>query len=259
MKQLFPKHPASLAISGTQASVASLSRAEIVSYYRKHYLPGAMRVIYCGPGSVVPKIQQRFALLKAGAVRHSFVEPAPGRARMVLRREIGQSYFVLGFKTVSRKHEDSYALDVCRAILGRGLTGRIVYEIRQQRGMAYEVGCHHEAGIDYGFFAVYLNTQKKNLLACEQIIRKHFSTLAVVSDQELTEAKNFVEGEFLMAIEDNRAHADALAAWDLSGMRAGLEDYTNQVRRVRRQDVARIAKKYFTGEFAIAVIEQKSG
>ena len=81
-----------------------------------------------------------------------------------------QSYVVLGYKTVQRSYKDRYVLDVIRGILGRGQSGRLFDELRNKRGLAYEVGCHHEPAVSYGMFATYMSTNKKNITECQKII-----------------------------------------------------------------------------------------
>ena len=63
--------------------------------------------------------------------------------RLVLRkvkRKVLNSYMVFGYKTVPRLHKDSCVLDVIQGVLGRGQSGRVFDEVRNKRGLAYEVG-----------------------------------------------------------------------------------------------------------------------
>ena len=79
------------------------------------------------------------------------------------RRKIFSSYMILGYNAATRSSKDSYVLDVIRSILGRGQSGKLFIEIRSKRGLAYEVGSHHEPGLGYGFFCVYAGMDKKNI------------------------------------------------------------------------------------------------
>ena len=78
------------------------------------------------------------------------------------------SYVVYGYRTIPRLHQDSYVLDVIKAHLGRGQSGKLFDEIRTKRGLAYDIGVYHYPTKDYGFFAVYFGTDKKN---CDMIKR----------------------------------------------------------------------------------------
>jgi predicted Zn-dependent peptidase len=259
MKILFPNHPISYPISGTKQSVASIDRSKLLDYYNKYYVPGNMKIVYAGPNQarIEKQIARLFGKIKPGNISVEYKAPLKGCGKKSARRDVNQSYMVFGYQTVARKNSDSYALDVARAVLGKGLSGRIVEEIRAKKGLAYEVGCQHEAGIDFGLFAIYLSTDEKNLAKCESIIKRHFLKLKRVTDKELEEAKNYLEGEFLIEMEDNRKYADALAFWDFCGLGINLEDYIKRIRFVSRKDVSRVAKKYFSPRPAIAIIRQK--
>ena len=73
------------------------------------------------------------------------VEPRQKKAAVkVEKRKLDNSYYVLAYKTPGRLVKDTYALDLIRAVLGRGQSGKMFYEIRTKLGLAYEVGVHHD-------------------------------------------------------------------------------------------------------------------
>ena len=103
---------------------------------------------------------------------------------------------------MKRGHKDSYAIEVIKGILGRGQSGVLFDEIRNKRGLAYEVGVHVEQGEVYGFFAAYVGTDKKNVEEVRKILLKEFNKLLRVSEQEINESKTFLNGSFLINMED---------------------------------------------------------
>ena len=90
---------------------------------------------------------------------------------------------------------------------------RLMIEIRLKRGLAYEVGVHHEPSIDYGFFSVYLNTDKKNISKCVNIILKELNNLKDLSSKGLSDAKGHLEGQFILDNEDTQDRAEELGFW----------------------------------------------
>ncbi|MFH1510482.1 MAG: insulinase family protein, partial [Candidatus Woesearchaeota archaeon] len=222
-------------------------------FFRRFYVASNMRLAYVGP-KVDKGLFNSFSGIAAGKSHKSFPDPAGFSGRNVMSRPIGQCYLVLGKKTVPRRHPDSFVLDVIRAVLGKGLTGRIVNEVRQEKGLAYEVGCVNECDIDYGFFSVYLST--KNLALAESIVRKHLADIGSVSDKEILEAKYYCVGEFVRETEDSRVLADILAFWDCCNMDSDVGRYVKSIRDVTKCDVLRVAKKYFSGPFAVAVLKE---
>ncbi|GAI74058.1 unnamed protein product, partial [marine sediment metagenome] len=129
------------------------------------------------------------------------------------KKKILNSYLVLGYKTITRKEKNSYVLDVIKALLGRGQSGKIIEEIRNKRGLAYEVNVINEPAINYGYFAVYLNTDKKNIPLAIKIILDVFKNLKNITNKEIAEAKGFIEGQYILENEDTRELADELSYW----------------------------------------------
>ncbi len=162
----------------------------------------------------------------------------------------------MGYKTVPRLNKDSYTLDVIRSILGRGQSGKIFDEIRNKRGLAYEVGVHHDSSIDYGFFAVYLNTDKKNIKKTIQLILKEFNNLKNLTQKELKEAKGFLTGQHILENEDTRELADELGYWESIKDAKLLKNYIKEINKVKKKDILKISKKYLTKNYVLALIEQ---
>lgn len=164
---------------------------------------------------------------------------------------------VLGYKTVHRLHKDSFVFDVIGAILGRGQSGWIFDEIRNKRGLAYQVGVNNEHEIDYGAFAVYTNLDKKNIEKAKEIILRQFRRLEDLNEKDLNEAKTYIEGNHALETEDNFHHADNLAFWEAIKDAKLADSYLKNIRKVSVEDVKRIAKKYLNDKYTMVVIEQE--
>ena len=58
-------------------------------------------------------------------------------------RRLEQANIVLGLPGCSFKDPRYYATHMFAQILGGGLTSRLWHEVREQRGLAYEIGAFH--------------------------------------------------------------------------------------------------------------------
>ena len=164
---------------------------------------------------------------------------------------------VLGYKTVPRLHRDSYVFDVVTAVLGRGQSGWIFDEIRNKRGLAYQVGVNSDNESDYGMFAVYTGLDKKNIEKAKEIILQQFRRLESISKKDFNEAKTFIEGSYTLETEDNLKHADELAVWESIKKAELAEVYLKNIRKIKIGDVKKVAKKYLNNKYTLVVIEQK--
>ena len=260
-KTLFEKHPTKNPTYGTIEAIKSLDRKIIDSYYNKHYVPNNMVISIVGNvNHVKEKIEKYFDNLKPKklAVRKNIKEPLQKRKKkFVEKRKTVSSYMILGYKSVSRIHKDSYVLDVISAILGKGQSGWIFDEIRNKRGLAYQVGVLNENEGDYGYFAVFAGLDKKNIEKTKGIILQQFRKLNNVRKNDVEEAKNYIEGNHTISMEDNFQKADNIAFWETIKNASLADNYIKNIKRVEINDVKRAARKYLNKNYTLVVIEQK--
>ena len=260
-KTLFEKHPAKNPTYGTVETVKNLDRNKILQYYKSNYTAdNAIISVVGNVDNVKQKTEQYFGSLKNGnpIKRNNIKEPLQKKAKIFLeKKKTLNSYMVLGYKTVSRTHDDSYVFDVIAAILGRGQSGWIFDEIRNKRGLAYQVGVSNESESDHGIFAVYTGLDKKNIGKAKEIILQQFRRLEKISNSDLQEAKTFIEGNHTLEMEDNRHKADSLAVLESIKDAKLADSYLQSIKKVRINDVQRAAKKYLNENYTMVAIEQE--
>tara|TARA_B100000315_G_C14554889_1_gene577656 strand:+ start:347 stop:1555 length:1209 start_codon:yes stop_codon:yes gene_type:complete len=260
-KNLFENHPAKNPTYGNAKAVKSINRNIINNYYDKHYLPNNMVISIVGNvNNIKEKINKYFGSLRPKNLkqRKRVKEPLQTKIKtFVEKRKTYNSYMVLGYKTVSRMHKDSYVFDVINSILGRGQSGWIFEEIRNKHGLAYQVGVQNELEDDYGAFAVFAGLDKKNIEKARKIILQQFKKLEKISKNELEEAKTYIEGNHTLNMEDNFQAADNLAFWETIKNASLADDYIKHIKKVETSDIKRVAKQYLNNFYTLTTIEQK--
>ncbi len=260
-KNLFEKHPAKNPTYGRIETVKSFDRKHVADYYFNHYIPNNMIVSIVGNVSGVrEKVEKFFGSLKPKKIisRGIVNEPVQNKLKKYVEKKATlNSYMVLGYKSVPRTHKDSYVFDVITAILGRGQSGWMFDEIRNKRGLAYQVGVNNEHETDYGMFAVYTGLDKKNIEKAKEIILQQFLRLESLSENDLEEAKTFIEGNHSMQMEDNFHQADNLAVWESIKDAKLADSYLKNIRKVSVNDVKRAAKESLNDKYTLVVIEQE--
>ncbi len=260
-KILFDKHPVKNPTYGTIETIKSFDREHVTDYYYSHYIPNNMIISVVGNVTTAKeRIEKYFGSLKPSRKIHRarVKEPLQKKAkRFVEKRKTLNSYMVIGYKTAPRLHKDSYVLDVIAAILGRGQSGWIFDEIRNKRGLAYQVGVNDENESDYGMFAVYTSLDKKNIEKAKEIILQQFARLQTISKKDLEEAKTYIEGNHALETEDNFARADNLAVWETINDAKLADSYLKNIKKVKIEDIKRVAKKYLNDKYTLVIIEQQ--
>jgi len=262
-KQLYPKHPAGNPVYGSVDSIAKFTREDVVGFHRKYYVPGNMSVTVVGNVSsrnAVAAVKKYFGKMISGRLQKKFIAGGLKQLKPKVfkeKRRILQSYLVLAYKTPPRGHSDSNALDLIHAILGRRSSGRMFDEIRNKRALAYEVSVQNESAKSFGFFAVYVIADKKNLKKIVGVILDEIRKLKDLKKMDLDEAKTFLEGDFLLEKEDNLKRAEFLDFFNHASDVKDALNYLKNLRKVSLRDIKKAAGKYLGRNYTLVVVGQK--
>jgi zinc protease len=181
-----------------------------------------------------------------------------GKNTVKIDRRISQANVIIGEKGVSRGNPDYYALNVMNYILGGGgFASRLTEEIRNKRGLAYDVASFFDPGKYTGSFQIVLQT--KNATAREAIVLSQEQMGLIrkesVSDKELEGAKKYLIGSFPMRFDTQSKLANFLNQVEYYGL--GMDysaKYPSIINAITKEDVLRVAKKYLNPEETIRVI-----
>lgn len=263
---LFPKSPYGRHVEGTEASVKALSQKSLQEFFSRYYRPN--RVIVAAVGDVTePEIARALSdALRGWSKGAPATKPAApveiGKPQTVrIQKDLTQANIVLGHNGVTRGNPDYYAIQVMNYILGGGgFSSRAMDSIRNERGLAYSVYSYFAAEKSHGSFQFVMQTKNDTAaeairLGTEEMRRMREQP---VSEQELSDAKDYLIGSFPLRFDTNRKVASFLA--QIEYYELGLdypERYAELIRRVSRDDIARAAKQYLRPEELITLIVGK--
>ncbi|MEW5896545.1 MAG: pitrilysin family protein [Nanoarchaeota archaeon] len=259
LKSLFKRHPCRYPTYGSKEVIRRFKREKLLSFFSKYYLPDNMVVSIVGDaGRWREELVKRFPARKKGRrARISVAEPPLSRNIFIRKKKnIINTYVALGFKTVPRNHKDSYVLDVINGILGRGQSGKMFTEIRSKKGLAYDVGTQNVSERDFGYFAVYATIDRSNFALVKSLALKVLESLKSITEKELKEAQDYIEGDYLLEMEDSQKVADQMLYWELAGGVKLMDEYVKNIQKVSLADVKRVAGIYFKN-YALVKLEGK--
>lgn len=247
-KNLFSKHPARFPAYGDKKIIKNITKKEIVQYFNKYYVAENITLSIVGDVKKWKKeLNKKFKLKRGKPVsKTALTEPVAKRSKIKkVKKNIANSYLILGFKTVPQKHPDSYVLEVINGVLGRGQSGKMFDEIRSKRGLAYEVGTQNVNEVSFGYFAVHASIQKKNIDLVKKLMLKELQKLSQISQLDLKEAKTYIEGNYLLELEDSQKIADQLLFWEQVEDARIINDFLKKIKKISINDIKRVAEKYF--------------
>jgi predicted Zn-dependent peptidase len=259
---VFSPHPYSRQ-DPTPESIDRLDRAALAGFRDRYLAPANAVLVLLG---ALPERKQALDLIQArfgdwarketpAAPAAKF--PAPGKSiTLVDRPGSVQADLRIGRLAVTRMDKDYFPLLVANTILGGGASSRIFANIREKMGYAYDV---HSAAMplkDSGTFSVATQVRNEVLVPAIQALLAEMQEIASkdVSADELTTAKNYLSGVFVIRLETQDGLASQLAAVKLLGLPLDyLEKYTAHVRAVDAAAIRAAAARYISPD-AVAVV-----
>ena len=204
-------HCLGLPVLGRRHNIEALTREGLVSFFRRHY-HGANTVLAAAGRlrheTFAALAQEAFASLNGGGaeVKREAARPAP-RVR-ALEKDLEQIHMIVGTLAPSAVDEDRYAGFVLNSVLGGSMSSRLFQEIRERRGLAYDVHSFIVPYLEAGLFGVYVGVGRGQ---CREVLglildEMRRMTHEPLGERELAAAKELIKGHLLLGMEstDNR-------------------------------------------------------
>jgi len=206
---LWPQQPLGRSILGTVESVNRITRQDLDSYRKQYYTSANIVISAAGLVKHVKlsaKVKKKFAGLEK-SLRNNFVPVSIQQSAPqinIFHKETEQSHFVIGFHGLPREHKLKYALGILNIILGGNSSSRLFDEIREKRGLAYEIGTGLKRLKDTGAFMVHAGVDNNKVLETLRLIFAQFSRIKteMITEAEFKRAKEFFLGQLMLALED---------------------------------------------------------
>jgi predicted Zn-dependent peptidase len=255
-------------IAGTVSSIESLTRAQVVRYYRTRYRPENIVVAAAGNvdhATVVRQVRKAFA--RSGFLADTDATPKPPRlpertrrtasGEIRLGRPFEQVNLVLGVNGLVRTDDRRYALGVLGAVLGGGTSSRLFQEVRERRGLAYSVYSFASHYADSGMFGVGVGCLPARLADVLDVVRAQMQLLADagISDDELERGKGQLRGGLVLSMEESGTRMSRIAKAELLyGELPGIDEVIGRIDAVTIEEVQMLAKELFSQPETLAVV-----
>jgi len=261
-EMLWPGHPLGRDIGGTRESVGGITRDMILDFVSTYYTPDNMVVSVAGNVShddVVGQVESLSDGWNPGG-RNEWM-PYKGAQyepqSKVEYRKTEQAHLSVALPGVSLTHPKRYALDLLSVALGEGMSSRLFVEVREKRGLAYDVHSGVSHFTDTGAIVVSAGVDPKRVYDAVQTILEQVGALRDgLPEAELEKAKRLSAGRLMLRMEDTRAVASWMGQSEmLLGHIALVDDVIEQVNAVTTEDVLRLANDLLISErLNIAVV-----
>lgn len=261
-KALYAGHP--LGRQPTIATVKNIGRADLVAFHRRYFHPNSIMLAVSGDfrkEEMLARLNALFGSWPREEVAFPAVAAPAAKVKpetLFVRKEVSQSVIRMGEMGIDKNNPDLYALRVMDYILGGGFTSRLTQEIRSNQGLAYNVDSSLDVGRRFiGTLGAETETKSESTVRAITLMRDIIAgmTAAPVTDQELALAKDAIVNSFMFGFTKPDVVVNQQARLEFFGYPEGyLENYRDNIARVSRDDVLRVARKYLHPEAMVLVV-----
>ena len=264
----FGDHPYGSALEGTLESVEALTRDDLVAAHEATLARD--RVVASAVGDIDADGLGRLLddllgdLPESGAALPERAEVALDGGVEVVPLDSPQSVILFGHEGIARDDPDYIPAYVLNEILGgAGFDGRLMEEIRVERGLTYGIYSYlvpRELAATYQGRVATANATAGEVV---EAVREEWRRMAEegVSEAELDEAVTYLTGAYPLRFDGNQTIADILVGMQITGLPPSyVTERNDMVRAVTMEDLARVADRLLMPEaLSFVVVGEPEG
>ena len=253
---LWPHQAIGAPVIGTVESVRSITRNNLSNFQKTHYTPANIVISAAGlvdHDLLVKRVAAIFSERNPGGL-NAFIAAKEFQNKQQLKifhKATEQTHMALGFHGLKRDHPLRHAQALLHIILGANMSSRLFNEVREKRGLAYEIGTGLKRYHDTGAFLVHAGIDNQKVIPCLELIFQELGKVKnkLVTADEFKRAKEFYSGQLMLALEDTMEYmlwmGESMACLDKVYT---LDDVIQELNKVSIEDLRNVAQQIFRAE-----------
>ena len=254
----------------SKESVERVKLADVDAFYKRYFLPNNAYLVIVGDvdaGDLKKQVKKLFGKWKK---KNLSTDPIPDVTNVSttqidfvnMPNAVQTEVTVQNTVSLRKKDADYFPLLIANGILGGGGEARLFLNLREDKGYTY--GSYSTMGNNkYTASRFRASASVRNAVVDSAVVELLYEIdrmkKEVVSDEELNRAKAKYVGSFVRAVEQ----PSTVAAYALEIESEGLPDdfyttYLESVNNVTKEDIQRVAQKYFLVDQARVIVTGKA-
>jgi zinc protease len=251
----FIAHTYQWPVVGWMSDIQSWTMEDLKHHFEMGYSPSNATMVVVG--DVSP--EEIFQLCE------KYIEPIPshappppvttiepeqlGERRLVVHKPAELPLLMIGYHVPQTKNPDFYALNILRSVLFQGESSRMYQRLVDKDQLALDVSYDVDSAFDPTLGVITAQPrQGVDPPACEKAIYEELENVksGLISDRELEKAKNNQLADFYREMRTINGRANTIGTYEVfMGDYNKLFDAAKSYSAVTKEDVQRVAKKYF--------------
>ncbi len=251
----YKAHPYHWPTIGWMSDIEDITREDLLAHYKTHYVPNNATLIVVGDvtaAQTMEAVQRSFGAIPNGPTHPAVRPPEPpqlGEHRGEIPRPTALAALAIAYHIPAFDHLDALPLEVLSQILSQGQSSRLYRTLVYQQQLATSINTNADLRVDPGLFTIISMVQAgKTPAEVEEAIYAQLNHLTAesIADGELQKAINQAQSGFVFRQDAIQQQGFTIGFFHMLQSYKVINEYLERLRRVTKEDVARVARTYLT-------------
>ena len=265
-QQMYPDHPYGISVLGTESSVNSITRQDLEQYHQTYFRPDNLVISLSGritKEQAVDLIEAVFGDWQPPSYPCpplNITSPLVNPSQLEIIQDTQQSIVMLGYLGTEVNLEDYPVLKLLSTYLGNGLSSRLFVELREKRGLAYDVSAFFPTRLGKAPFITYMGTAPANTEIAIEGLSTEVERLTAITltEEELQGAKNKLLGQYALGKQTNGEIAQTYGWYETLGLGIGFDcTFQDTIPPITPKQAQAVAQKYLSQPY-ISLVKPES-
>lgn len=257
-QMIYGKHPYGFSILGTEETVNNLTVADLRHCHQQYFRPDNLIISLAGKINleqaidIAEEVFGDWQIPDTPSIRYPRHHLSPQSDYRQLEQPNQQSIIMMGYLAPEIKHPDYPIFKLLTTYLGNGLSSRLFVELREKRGLAYDVSAFYPTRLDKSQFVIYMGTAPTNLTIAKEGLASEISRLreTLLTTEELQTAKSKLLGQYALGKQTNAEFAQLYGWYETLGLGIDYDHiFPQQIKNISREDIQRVAYNYLPDKY----------
>ncbi|AIC94785.1 MULTISPECIES: M16 family metallopeptidase [Shouchella] len=246
-------------ILGTEETLASFTREQILSYMDNYYVGERVVISVAGhyQEDLLAQLEDTFSAVPSANKQHQTRKAMFLPVQKHLQKETEQAHLCLAYPGLEVGSDQMFNLILLNNALGGSMSSRLFQEIREERGLCYSVFSYHSAYENIGSVTVYAGTQMNQLQALSESMSNVLVQLQAggLTIKELENGKEQLKGSLMLGLESTSSRMSRNGKNELLLKKhQSLDELLNRINDISLDDVNELAHQLFKDAPALSIV-----
>ena len=255
-------------IAGTEESVSNITREQILDYISKHYLPSNIVLAFAGNVTIkeAEELTQKYFESKFDKNFYEEKIAFPSdfsidKKQIIVRKDTQQALINIGYKMENRYSSKRYHYSIISQILGGTMSSRLFQEVREKKGLVYNISTFSDLNELTGLFSISLGTTPTKVNLALKTIKGVLDDVVKngVTLEELNQAKKMIVSALKLSKDSPSNQATKIASQlKYFGKIISTQESIETYQKITLEEVNNTIKELFENKnYCICMVNDK--